>query len=157
MTATNFKHVSILWAGPEHAEDLARLHASLFDPPWSAADFTSLLSHPGSTAFQARLGTPPQTAGFVLGQLAAEEAEILTLGVAKSCQRRGVGRRLVEALYRAARRAEARRLFLEVAADNDAALGLYKGIGFAEVGRRKGYYERPGAPAQDALTLALPL
>mgnify|MGYP001404481592 CR=1 FL=1 len=46
---------------------------------------------------------------------------------------------------------------LEVATGNAAALGLYKAMGFQEVGRRKGYYERPGAEAEDALTLALNL
>lgn len=157
MSAIDYKHVSILWAAPEHAEELAKLHAGLFETPWDAAAFHNLLSHPGSTAFLARVGTPPQTAGFILGQLAADEAEILTLGVGKDCQRHGIGRRLVEALGRAAKKAEARRLFLEVAEDNGAALMLYKKLGFREVGRRKGYYERAGAPPEDALTLALAL
>ena len=34
MTAIDYKHVSILWAAPEHAAELAKLHASLFDVPW---------------------------------------------------------------------------------------------------------------------------
>ena len=157
MSAIDYKHVSILWAAPEHAEELAKLHAGLFDPPWDAAAFRNLLNHPGSTAFVARVGTPPQIAGFILGQLAADEAEILTLGVGKVSQRHGIGRRLVEALARAAKKAEARRLFLEVAADNIPALVLYKKLDFQEVGRRKGYYQRPGAPSEDALTLAVTL
>jgi ribosomal-protein-alanine N-acetyltransferase len=157
MSGIDYRHVSILWASPEHAAELANLHAGLFDAPWDAAAFTNLLSHPGSTAFLARVGAPQQTTGFILGQLAADEAEILTLGVGKASQRNGVGRRLVDALGRAAKRAEAKRLFLEVAEDNGPALALYRKLGFAEVGRRKGYYEREGGPAQDALTLALTL
>lgn len=157
MSAIDYRHVSILWAGPEHAEELASLHAGLFEAPWDAAAFRSLLGHPGSTAFLARIGTPPQAVAFVLGQLAADEAEILTLGVGKDSQRHGIGRRLVEALCRAAKKAEARRLFLEVAADNIPALVLYKKLGFQEVGRRKAYYARTGAPSEDALTLALAL
>ena len=82
---------------------------------------------------------------------------ILTLGVHKDHQRHGVGRRLVEALGRAVKKADARRLFLEVAESNQAAVALYKGLGFQEVGRRKGYYVTPGAAAEDALTLALTL
>ena len=157
MSAIDYKHTSILWAAPEHAAELANLHAGLFEAPWDAAAFVSLLNHPGSTAFLARVGAPAQTAGFILGQLAADEAEILTLGVGKGCQRHGIGRRLVEALGRAAKRAEARRLFLEVAQDNGPALALYKVLGFEEVGRRKGYYQRAGGPSQDALALALAL
>lgn len=157
MSAIDYRHVSILWAAPEHAAELANLHGGLFETPWDADAFASLLSHPGSTAFLARVGAPPQTAGFILGQLAADEAEILTLGVGKGSQRHGIGRRLVEALGRAAKRAEARRLFLEVAADNGPALALYNGLDFVEVGRRKGYYQRAGGTPQDALTLALTL
>lgn len=151
------KHVSILWAGPDCAQDLARLHAPLFNPAWDAASFSQLLSHPGSTAFMARAGQPLEMAGFILGQLAADEAEILTLGVRQDWQRLGIGRRLVEALSRAAKRAEARRLHLEVAASNGAALLLYKKLGFEESGHRKSYYERPGAPAEDAINLSLAL
>jgi ribosomal-protein-alanine N-acetyltransferase len=60
-------------------------------------------------------------------------------------------------LARAARKAEARRLFLEVAESNGAAIALYKQTGFADVGRRKAYYVRAGAPPEDALMLALEL
>lgn len=151
------KHVSILWAGTDHAEELARLHAPLFGPAWDAASLMQRLSDPGCTAFVARVGAPPQTVGFIVGQLAADEAEILTLGVSEEWRRRGIGRRLVEAMGRAAGRAEARRLYLEVAAGNTGALALYERLGFQECGRRKGYYARAGAPAEDAVNLALAL
>jgi ribosomal-protein-alanine N-acetyltransferase len=155
--AIDYRHTSILWASPEHAAELAQLHAGLFEKPWDADSFSRLLSHPGSTSFLARVGAPAQTVGFIVSQLAADEAEILTLGVRRDSQRHGIARRLVEALARAARKAEARRLFLEVGQSNAAALGLYKGLGFQQVGQRKGYYEHAGAPAEDALVLALAL
>ena len=99
----------------------------------------------------------PEPAGFIIGQLASDEAEILSIGVLPKFQRRGVGKLLVEGLSRAVKNAEARRLFLEVAADNQAAFELYRSCGFTAVGMRKAYYERPGAEPQDALVLALPL
>lgn len=151
------EHVSILWAGPENAEELAQIHAPLFSPAWDAPTLRSLLDHPGSIALLARTGQPLETAGFVLGRVAADEAEVLTLGVRLDRQRLGLGRRLLEAFCRAARKADARRLYLEVAADNAAAHGLYRRLGFEESGRRKGYYERPGAPAEDAINLSLAL
>jgi len=151
------EHVSILWAGTECAGELERLHAPLFSPAWDADAFRLLLDHPGSTAFIARAGEPLETIGFILGRLTADEAEILTLGVRESWQRRGIGRRLAEAFSRAVRKAEARRLHLEVAATNAAALALYKRLGFEEIGRRKGYYDRPGAPPEDAINLSLAL
>jgi [ribosomal protein S18]-alanine N-acetyltransferase len=158
MTKTiDYKHVSILWAASDNAAELADLHRGLFDKPWDAAAFQGLLAHPGATAFVARLSSPVELVGFIVGQLAADEAEILTLGVRTDRQRHGIGRKLVEALARASKKAEARRLFLEVGMGNAAALGLYKSLCFEEVGRRKGYYPRPVGPAEDALTLALNL
>ena len=155
--ALDYRHVSLLWAGPEHAAEIAQLHMGLFDTPWSIESIDQLLQHPGSTAFLARLQEPPPAAGFIMGQLAADEAEILSLGVRADRQRHGVGRRLVEALVRAAKRADARRLFLEVGHSNSGAIALYKGLGFKETGRRKGYYQRSGAEPEDALTFALAL
>jgi ribosomal-protein-alanine N-acetyltransferase len=153
----DIKLVSALWASVEHAEELAACHRELFEKPWDKASFEGLLSHPGSTALIARFGNPQQTIGFIIGQLAADEAEILSFGVNKDWQRHGVGRKLLEGLCRAAKRAEAKRVFLEVADDNIPALVLYSRMGFKESGRRKKYYERDGAPAADALVLSLAL
>jgi ribosomal-protein-alanine N-acetyltransferase len=157
MSEPDYRHISLLWAGPEQASELAELHKGLFPDAWDAAAFEKLLAHPGSIAFMARLGTPPHTAGFILGTIAADEAEVLTLGVRADRQRHGVGRRLVEALVRAARKSDVRRLFLEVGVSNTSALGLYRATGFSQVAVRKGYYERAGAPAGDACVLSLTL
>jgi ribosomal-protein-alanine N-acetyltransferase len=152
------KYVSLLWAGPEQAAEIARLHAELFSPPRSEDSVRSLLDHPASTAFMAMVGGAPKVCvGFVMAQLAADEAEILSIGVSPAWQRKGLGRRLLDGVARAAQRAEAKKLFLEVAADNDAALELYRRAGFLGTGLRRGYYERPGAQAVDAVTLALRL
>lgn len=149
--------VSLLWASLEHAAEIAACHSALFPEPWDTASFERLLENPGSTSFVARHGNPQQTLGFVVGVLAADDAEILTLGVSKPYQRNGVARRLIDALARAARNAEAKRLFLDVADDNIPALVLYSRLGFKEAGRRKAYYQRTDGPAIDALTLQLTL
>lgn len=152
------KYVSLLWAGPEQAAEIARLHAELFSPAWSEESVAGLLQHPASTAFLAVASVPKRTAiGFVMAQLASDEAEILAIGVTQGWQRKGVGRRLVEGVARVLQRAEAKTLFLEVAADNDAALELYRSAGFLGTGLRRGYYERPGAEPVDAVTFALRL
>ena len=152
------KHVSLLWASPDQAAEIAHLHGQLFSPGWSEESVRSLLDHPGSTAFLAVLaGQPPTTVGFVMAQLAADEAEILSIGVAPEWQRKGIGRRLVEGVARAVQRAEAKTLHLEVAADNDAAMELYRRAGFLGTGLRRGYYERPGSAPVDAVTLSLRL
>jgi [ribosomal protein S18]-alanine N-acetyltransferase len=149
--------VSLLWAEPFNAAEIAGLHARLFDPPWDQESIEQMLLHPASTALVARYGNPQTTVGFVLAQLAADEAEILTIGVDPDWQTHGLGLRLLEAVARACKRVEAKRLFLEVAEDNVAAQKLYAKAGFVEIGRRKGYYHRGAAPAVDARALALTL
>lgn len=151
------RNLSLLWASPERVDDIAALHARLFDPPWDRESICALIEHPAAAAFVAQVREPKALAGFVIGQVAADEAEILSIGVAPEWQRRGIARTMVQGLVRAARRAEVERLFLEVAVDNTAANKLYRGLGFAAAGRRKAYYRRPGGQPVDAVVLALTL
>jgi len=154
----NVKHASMLWAAPERAEEIAALHSKLFDPPWDTAAIKSLLEHPAATSLIAVAGGQKKSViAFVIGQLAADEAEILSIGVSPDWQRVGLATGLLEGLVRAARRGGAKRIFLEVAEDNAGGLALYRKLGFTEAGRRKRYYERSGAPPVDALTLVLNL
>ena len=160
MPFRNVKHASMLWAAPERAAEIAQLHAKLFKPAWDAEAIRSLLEHPAATSLLAVAGppgAPKAVIGFVIGQLAADEAEILSIGVSPDWQRVGLATGLLQGLARAARRGDAKRIFIEVAEDNAAALALYRKLGFVETGRRKGYYERTNGPAVDALTLVLAL
>ncbi len=151
------KYVSLKIADPDAAEEIAALHLKLFNPPWDVASVTPLLAAPAAVAFVARVGIPPTTVGFVIGQMAADVSEIISIGVAPDWQKRGLGRILFGAFSRAVTRAGARRLFLDVAADNAAAIALYQAMGCCEVGRRKGYYTRHQAPSVDAIVLSRPL
>lgn len=127
--------------GAADAGWLAELHALAFDEPWLATDVAVLIGSPGVRAFAARLDGA--AVAFILCRTAADEAEILTLATAPEGRRRGAASALVEAAAEAARIDGASRLFLEVAEDNPGALALYRRRGFAEVGRRRGYYRRP--------------
>ena len=149
------REISLLWANPERASDVAAMHAQLFNPPWSTDAIEKLLEHPFAASLVAVAGANREYAGFVLAQIAGDEAEIVSLGVVPQWQQQGLGRKLVEGLMRAVQRAEARRLFLEVAVDNTPALRLYQSLDFRPVGKRPKYYSRPDLPAIDALILAL--
>jgi len=134
-------------SSPGAGETLAALHAAAFDEPWSGEALEALLAAPGVIGLM-------QEDGFILIRIAVDEAEILTLAVRPEARRQGLGRALVEAGVAEARSAKATRLFLEVAADNQAAIGLYVRAGFEQVGRRKGYYVRKAGAPVDALVLA---
>ena len=85
-----------------------------------------------------------------------ELGEVGLFGVALAGGQEGdVGRRLVAACVAEAGRASARRLMLEVAADNAPAFGFYRALGFEETGRRPGYYSaKPRTEPCDALVLS---
>lgn len=153
----NLKHISLLWAAPEKAAEISELHGRLFHAPWDERAIRDLLEHPAATSLIAVTGYPKTIVGFVIGQLVADEAEILSVGVVPEWQRFGVGRMLIEGLIRASKRGDAKTLYLDVAEDNAAAIGLYRRLGFAETGRRKKYYKRSDGPAVDALLFALKL
>jgi ribosomal-protein-alanine N-acetyltransferase len=136
---------------------LAALHATAFDPSWSASSLRELFADPGCFGFG--VGSPPHPDGFVLARLAADEAELLTLVVSPGARRRGVGRALMEAAASHAARSGARAMFLEVDRSNVQARSLYERLGFAAVGKRPAYYRPSDGPAVDALVLksGLPL
>ena len=131
----------------DQAQRLAALHATAFDAPWDAAAFTDLLAGTGVFVVEGE-------AGFILMRAVADEAEILTLAVRPDARGRGEGRRLTAEGVAGAAALGAERVFLEVADDNAPALAVYHRAGFAEVGRRPGYYARPDGSRRDAILLA---
>ncbi len=82
-------------------------------------------------------------AGFIVANAVCEEWEIENVVVAEECTRRGIGTRLVRELVSAAHKAGATAVLLEVRESNVAARSLYEKCGFAEAGRRTGYYSGP--------------
>lgn len=137
------------------ASALAELHGACFpDEPWSAQAWRDLLAMPG--AWGLWLPEAGQGQGVLLVREVSDEAEILTLAVAPGYRRRGLAHQLLTTASGLLAQKAVRRLFLEVAADNWAAQALYQKRGFAEVGRRRAYYQR-GQQTTDALLLATSL
>jgi [ribosomal protein S18]-alanine N-acetyltransferase len=104
------------------APALARLHAASFDRPWSATEIAELVAAGAFGLIAAD--------GFILCREGGGEAEILSIAVRPAARGRGQGRALVEAAVAAAAGQGAETMFLEVAADNIAALALYRAAGF---------------------------
>jgi ribosomal-protein-alanine N-acetyltransferase len=139
----------------ETASVAAALHADAgFAEVWTAETFATLLAMPGAGGLVALEADAP--VGLILWRVAADEGEILTIGVLRGHRHRGTGRALLDAATEAMRHAGATRLFLEVAVDNAAAIALYRRAGFVERGRRPGYYAGPRGPT-DALILSIDL
>lgn len=95
--------------------------------------------------------TGGEIVGFVLGWVAADEAELANLAVAAEHRRKGIGHVLLERFCHAARDRGARRITLDVRVGNHPARALYRRHGFAPAGRRPDYYANP---VEDALVLS---
>ena len=151
---------AIVRAEPRHAAVLAELHAGGFPAPWNAHAFEVFLQQPGVAGWIQTVGlhSGPEPYGFILVRSVADEAEILTLAVNPSQRRRRIASQLLDTACRTLAAGGVLRLFLEVAADNTAALALYAGHGFAPCGRRPDYY-RTGATdnGTDAVVMRLDL
>jgi ribosomal-protein-alanine N-acetyltransferase len=129
------------------AEVLANLHAQGFHRGWPVADFQSYIAGRDTPIYVA-CDARRKIAGFAMLRLAADEAELITIAVDNRWRKKGVGKALLNAALDDLQMTPAKKLFLEVAADNTAALRLYTRQGFGKVSERQGYYARPdGRPA----------
>jgi [ribosomal protein S18]-alanine N-acetyltransferase len=134
-------------------DDICAIERQTFPLPWTRDQFADLLSHRAGIGWVASLSTAG-VAGYAIGWVAADEAELADLAVAEEFRGRGLGTELVHAFAREAGVRGARRLYLEVRASNAGAQRLYERLGFTVVGRRTGYYQRP---REDAIAMGVEL
>ena len=115
-------------------QQLERLHAACFPhKPWTASDFMDLKKS-GCDIIASQNG-------FIVYRVVADEAEIITIGVAPDARRGGVAAAMMEIAHRDAKKRGAKKIFLEVASDNTAARALYNAFGYAQIGIRPKYYD----------------
>ena len=131
-----------------HVKAVAELEKACFSDPWSERSVAGELDNPLSLWLVALEGD--RLLGYVGCQRVPPEADVMNLAVVPVARRRGLGRRLMEALWEKLMALGDESLTLEVRASNAPAIALYEGLGFAQVGRRPRYYEKP---REDALIL----
>lgn len=107
------------------------------EDPWTRAMLAQELERPGGI-FLAAADEEGHLLGFAIGAVAADELSVFQVAVAPRARRVGAGRALMRALHAAARLQAV--AWLEVRADNAAALGLYAALGYVAVSLRRRYY-----------------
>lgn len=135
-------------AQPRHLSAIAELDQRCFGNPWSLDVFAQELAR--SFAELWVLERDEVLLGFTCTWVVADEAHLLRIATDPGCRREGVGRLLLRTVGQRASAVGCTSVVLEVAAGNQAAVGLYRSEGFCEVGRRVGYYR---SPPDDALTM----
>jgi ribosomal-protein-alanine N-acetyltransferase len=138
-------------AGPRDAAAIAALHAQSFRRGWGEEEFERLLVDSRVQCHQALVGR--KHVGFILSRRAADEAEILSIAVATAWRGRRLAGSLLGLHLRRLAGLGVRAVFLEVDERNEPARRLYARAGFAEVGRRQGYYTQAGQNGATALVL----
>ncbi len=124
---------------------------------WTPETFWSELAERDSRRYLVAEVASGDLFGYVGISAVAGEADVQTIATSPAARGLGVGRMLLRAGIAEAVAAGARRIHLEVRADNAAALALYATAGFRRVSRRKGYYHDPGGARTDALVMTLDL
>ncbi len=123
-----------------------------FPHPWTAQHFLDELRSPHGFPLVA-VTDGGALAGYLCPSLLLDAGEILDVAVGREFRGAGIGRLLVESSLRLFREQGANRVYLEVRASNEAAISLYRALGFGESGRRKRYYEN----GEDALLMDINL
>lgn len=125
---------------------IALLEPLIFgDDAWSPQLVESELAAPYRSYFTLEIAG--EVAGYAGLFVAGSEADVQTIAVAAEQRGRGWGKKLFVALLAEAERQRVKQLFLEVRADNPAAIGLYSAFGFAEIAIRPNYYQPSGVDA----------
>lgn len=131
--------IDIARAGTAEAGRIARLQQASFEIGWDAPSIARLIGGPGGFALIAT--EDGADIGFALLQNVPPEAELLSIGVVPQLRRGGIARALLRRAAGDLQRAGNETMFLDVAADNDAAIGLYRALGFSDMSRRARYYQ----------------
>lgn len=129
-------------AKEKHLEDLERLENSCFSCPWTREQL--LMEYPDDRhvflVAENEMGSAVAYAGMMH---VLDEGYISNVAVDRNYRRQGIADMLIDAVLERAEALLLSFVTLEVRESNTAAKALYAKHAFAEVGRRKNYYERP--------------
>ena len=134
-------------------ETVAHVEAEAYEFPWTPGIFRDCL-RAGYECWV--LAQADAQIGYAVLSVAAGEAHLLNVCVARGHEGHGHGTRLVRRMIDLARWHHADRMFLEVRPSNTRAIKLYDHIGFNEIGRRPNYYPAKRG-REDAIVMAIEL
>lgn len=127
--------------------------------PWSQTQFTDSLNA-GHWAYSLRVlgaeDAPDTLVGYCVLMPSVDEISLLNIAIDPVHQRQGWAKKILSVMEDQAVVKNLQKLFLEVRAGNESAIGLYKKMGYQQVGIRKAYYPKQagqGDQREDALVM----
>ena len=113
---------------------IVALHKQCFpDKPWSESDFMELK--------KSGCEIVASDNGFIVWRVVADQAEIITIGVAPDARRSGIAESMILLMEQELKKQSIVNIFLEVSEVNYPAKKLYEKLGFTVVGKRPKYYD----------------
>jgi ribosomal protein S18 acetylase RimI-like enzyme len=125
---------------PTIASMSRRLIETGLAPTWPAERVLRHIRHPESVVLTAK--SAGKLLGFAIMQYGDDSAHLNLLGVEEKDQRRGIGRRMLVWLEETAITAGTFLIQLELRASNRGAQLFYENLGYREIARVPGYYQR---------------
>ena len=142
--------VKIVPMTADHLEELEKLERICFSRPWSRKMLAEELENQCAAFLVAEDSVSGRVLGYAGLMVVADEGYIKNVAVFPEYRRQGIAAQILQVFVQFAEANRLAFLTLEVRPSNAAAIALYQGFGFEEVGRRKNYYD---LPKEDALIL----
>ena len=133
--------IEIIKMNEAHLFEVAEIEKACFALPWTFESLYQVLYNPLSVLYVAVLDK--DVVGYISMQHIIDEGYIANLAVLPEYRRKGIARALLLKLVDYANKKDLVFLTLEVRKSNRSAIDLYKSIGFAIEGERKGFYDHP--------------
>ena len=138
-------------------DHVLQIENTVYPHPWSRANFEDSIQ----TGYQMQVltSTDSDILGYFIAMKGFEEVHLLNITVAEPNQRQGWAKLMLDALAVWSRGQGAAWLWLEVRANNERALQVYKAQGFKLISVRQDYYPKgPKANGrEDAIVMSLKL
>ena len=131
-------------------EEVALLEQQVFSQPWSRKSFAESIAKSENLYLVAK--ESEEVLGYCGLWGVGDEGQITHVCVKESARGKGVGKQLLLAMLEKGKERGLQAFTLEVRVSNTPARELYKKVGFAEAGIRKGFYD---APKEDAMIMWL--
>lgn len=122
----------------ERFRQLDRIEQECFHGSWTAETLLSELNSPLNILVTEERGGV--IAGFALGRVAADEAELFQIATLPEFRRQGIAECLLTEFHDKCRERAAVCCFLEVRSRNAAAIALYEKSGYERIALRRNYY-----------------
>lgn len=123
---------------PNDVDSLLYLEQELFSQPFSSNSCLEELSL--NSRLYIGLFDDDQLLGYAGANITFDSADIIKVGVLKTEQGKGYGKKLLSELLEKLKKIEVNEVLLEVEHNNFKAINLYLGAGFKEISERKNYY-----------------